>query len=94
MYTRTRSVLRSSTVQLQRSVYGRRGIMLSLPARNSSETTLLRSTELGAVEETQDIATMDHLLRTLRGWLLSSTTFPCQLTCDLKGDRANPEHNS
>ena len=45
----------------------RRGLASTSPARNS-ETTLLRSTELGAVEETQDIATMDRLLRTLRMW--------------------------
>ena len=39
-----------------------RTLATSAPRRNA-ETTLHRSTELGAVEETQDIATMDRLLK-------------------------------
>ncbi|KAI0651309.1 hypothetical protein C8Q79DRAFT_26515 [Trametes meyenii] len=40
----------------------RRGIATTAPAYNA-DSKLHRSTELGAVEETQDIATMDRLLK-------------------------------
>lgn len=48
------------------SIPARRGLGISAPSFNSSEAKLHRSTELGAVEETQDISTMDNLLRTFR----------------------------
>ena len=54
-------------VGISRAVYtgGRRGLQLSSPARNSGED-LVRSQEVGARTETQDITKMDELLRISR----------------------------
>lgn len=43
-----------------------RSFIASVAVHNSSEATLHRSTELGAAEETQNIATMDRLMKTFR----------------------------
>lgn len=37
-----------------------------MAVRDSSDVTLHRSTELGAAEETQNIAVMDKLMKTFR----------------------------
>ncbi len=53
----------------------RRGLVSSAPSFNSG-AVLHRSTELGAVEETEDIATMDKLLKEFRKSHASSL-YPC-----------------
>lgn len=62
--------LRSQLVLQTQRTKSWRSIATTAPAWNA-ETTLHRSTELGAVEETQDIATMDRLLKICSQYILA-----------------------
>ena len=88
MYSTARRCLRS--VKPNAHLNGR-GFRSSSAIRNS-EATLHRSYELGAVEETQNIATMDKLLRTFRKF----HAFDIALDIYLHniGDRSDPAHQS